>query len=57
MLFKLTNAFIIFQAYINKVLKKLTNHYYIIYMNNIFIFSKIEKKYKIYIKIVLKCLY
>ena len=40
MLFKLINASIIFQTYINKALKKLVDIIYIIYLNNILIFNK-----------------
>ncbi len=38
MLFNLINAFIIFQTYINKILTKLLNDFYVIYLNDILIF-------------------
>ncbi len=37
-LFDLINAFIIFQTYINKILTKLLNDFYVIYLNDILIF-------------------
>jgi len=37
-LFDLINAFIIFQTYINKILTKLLNDFYIVYLNDILIF-------------------
>ena len=39
MLFELTNVLTIFQIYINKTLRSLMNIIYIIYLNNILIFS------------------
>ena len=39
MSFELTNILIIFQIYINKTLKKLVTITYVIYLNNILIFS------------------
>jgi len=38
MLFNLINAFVIFQTYINKILTKLLNDFYIVYLNEILIF-------------------
>ena len=40
MSFELTNAQIIFQIYINKILKKLINVICVIYLNDILIFNK-----------------
>ncbi len=37
-LFDLINAFIIFQTYINKILTKLLNDFYVVYLNDILIF-------------------
>ncbi len=39
MLFNLTNTFIIFQTYINEILTKFLNNFYVIYLNDILIFS------------------
>ena len=38
MLFDLINASVIFQTYINKILTKLLNDFYVIYLNDILIF-------------------
>jgi len=38
MSFELINAFIIFQIYINKIMTKLLNDFYIVYLNDILIF-------------------
>ncbi len=38
MSFDLINAFVIFQTYINKILTKLLNDFYIVYLNDILIF-------------------
>ncbi len=38
MSFNLINASVIFQTYINKILTKLLNNFYIVYLNNILIF-------------------
>ena len=50
MLFRLINASIIFQAYINKALLGLLDEFYIVYLDNILIFLKLEEKYIDYIK-------
>ena len=46
MLFKLINAFAMFQAYINNILRKYLNMFVIIYLNNILVYSKNKKDYK-----------
>ena len=46
MLFKLINALIIFQIYINKTLKNLVNITCVIYLNDILIFSHELANYK-----------
>ena len=43
--FSLINAPIIFQTYIYKALTGLLNIIYIVYLNNILIFSRTEKEY------------
>ena len=45
MLFKLINAFAIFQTLINKIINELINKICVIYFNNIFIYFKIKKNY------------
>ena len=52
-LFRLYNAPATFQQYINKALTGLINIFYIIYLNNILIFSKNKEDYKGYIYQVL----
>src|SRR5712672_3865167 len=54
MLFRLTNILVIFQAYINKVLLGLLDTIYIVYLNNIIVYSNNYKVYTYYIRIVLE---
>ncbi len=54
MLFDLINAFIIFQIYINKILTKLLNNFYVIYLNDILIFFVEKTNYVDHIKQILK---
>ncbi len=54
MLFNLINVFIIFQTYINKILTKLLNDFYIIYLNDILIFFIKKTDYVNHIKQILK---
>ena len=49
MSFKLTNASIIFQAYINKTLRKLMNVICVIYLNNILIFNENSTKHRLHV--------
>ncbi len=44
MFFELTNALAIFQSYINKILVEKLNIFVIIYLDNIIIYTKNEKK-------------
>jgi len=57
MLFGLTNVPAIFQAYINKVLLGLLDIIYIVYLNNIIVYSNNYKVYTHYIRIVLERLW
>ena len=50
MLFELTNASIIFQTYINKILKKLINVICVIYLNDILIFSEDSAKHRLHVQ-------
>jgi len=52
--FRLTNTLAIFQAYINKALLGLLNTIYIVYLNNIIVYSNNYKVYTYYVQIVLK---
>ena len=44
--FKLTNAPVTFQAFINNVLRKYLDIFVIIYFNDILIYSQTEEDYK-----------
>src|SRR3984885_10957884 len=52
--FRLTNALATFQAYINKALLGLLDIIYIVYLNNIIVYSNNYKAYTYYVQIVLK---
>src|ERR1700722_6453191 len=52
--FGLTNAPTTFQIYINKALIGLIDIYYIIYLDNIFIYFKNKKEHERYIRAVFK---
>ena len=56
MLFKLINAFIIFETYINNILKEHLDIFMIICFNDILIYLKNEKNHKKYIRQVLSTL-
>ena len=51
--FRLYNALVTFQAFINEVLRKYLNVFYTAYLNNILVYSNTEKEYIIYIDKVL----
>jgi hypothetical protein len=51
--FRLTNAPVIFQAYINKILKSLLDITCVAYLNNIYIFSDSIEKYTKYVREIL----
>jgi hypothetical protein len=52
--FGLTNALAIFQAYINKALSRLVDYFVVIYLNNIFIYSKLGEDHYAYVRIVIE---
>ena len=54
MLFGLTNALVIFQAYINKVLLGLLDTICVVYLNNIVVYSNDYKIYMYYMRMVLE---
>ena len=56
MSFDLINTSVTFQAYINHILHKLVNDFYIIYLDNILIFSKIKEEYYKYLELIIKYL-
>ena len=51
--FELCDVFFIFQNYINNVLYKYFNNFYIIYINNVLIYNKNKKKYIKYMRFIL----
>jgi len=53
MLFKLINELIFYQHYMNDVLFKYFHQFYQIYLNDIIIYSKILKKYKQHVQLIL----
>ncbi len=57
LLFKLTNESIFFQQYINDVLWEFLNNFYQAYLNDILIYSKIRKKHRNHVRLVLKWLH
>ena len=55
-LFRLTNASVTFQTYINNVLREYLNIFVIIYLDDILIYLKNEKDYKKHIRQILNTL-
>ncbi len=56
LLFELTNDSISFQQYMNDVLWDFLNDFCQAYLNNILIYSKIQKKHRQHVKMMLDCL-
>ena len=56
MSFGLFNAPATFQAYINKALADMVDVFYVVYLNDILIYSSLLKEHWDYIRQVLKCL-
>jgi len=54
MLFRLTNAPVTFQAYINKVLLGLLDTIYMVYLNNIIVYFNNYKAHTYYMRMVLE---
>jgi hypothetical protein len=52
--FSLTNTPAIFQAYINKALSRIVDYFMIIYLDDIFIYSKLGEDHHAYIRIVIE---
>ena len=48
----LTNALITFQAYINKALQGLVDDFYIVYLDDILVFSKAKEEYDLYLQYI-----
>ena len=55
-LFRLINASIIFQTYMNNILREHLNVFIIIYLNNILVYSKNKKDHKKHIRQILNTL-
>ena len=56
MLFELINASIMFQTYINNVLREHLNMFVIVYLDNILIYLKNEKDHKKHVRQILSAL-
>jgi Reverse transcriptase (RNA-dependent DNA polymerase) len=56
MLFGLTNALALYQSLINNIFRKYLDDFVIVYLNDIFIYSKTKKKHIKYVTAVLKVL-
>ncbi len=54
--FKLTNELIFFQQYMNKILWNFLNDFCQVYLNDILIYSKMRKKHRNHVKLVLSWL-
>ncbi len=54
MLFDLCNESVLFQKYINNILREHLNKFYTVYLNNILIYFDNELKHEIYIKLILR---
>ena len=52
--FRLTNTVVTFQRYIKEVLNEFIDIYYIVYLDNVLIYSKDEVDYEYYIKSIIK---
>ena len=56
MLFRLINIPVIFQVFINKILKEFLNQFMVIYLNNIIVYLKIFEEYIVYIDKMLEAI-
>ena len=56
MFFEFVNVFVTFQTLINKILRKLMNHIYMIYLNDILIYFKTREEHWKCVRKILKCL-
>jgi hypothetical protein len=54
MLFDLCNESVLFQKYINNILCKHLNKFYIIYLNDILIYLNDELEHEIHVKLILQ---
>ena len=56
MFFKLINTSIVFQTYINNILKEHLDIFVIVYLNNKLVYSKNEMNYKVHVRKILRAL-
>ena len=56
MSFELTNTPVMFQTYINNVLREHLNVFVMIYLNNILVYLKNETNHKVHVRKILKAL-
>ena len=56
MFFEFINIFVIFQSYINEALKLYIDIYYIVYLNNVFIYFDLKKQHYKNVRKMLKTL-
>jgi hypothetical protein len=56
MSFGLTGAFSIFQHYINDSLKEYLNIFYIVYLDDVLIYSDLLEDYRKHVKLILRVL-
>jgi hypothetical protein len=52
--FSLINTLVIFQAYINKALSRIVDYFIVIYLDNIFIYSKPGEDHYIHVRIIIE---
>jgi hypothetical protein len=57
MFFNLCNKSVSFQKYINNILHEHLNKFYIVYLNDILIYSNDELEHEIYVKLILQKLH
>ena len=55
--FELTNISATFQAFINQALRGLVDDFYMIYLNNILIFSRTEEEHQVHLELVIEHLH
>ena len=55
--FGLTNTPATFQSYINHALCEYIDDFYVVYLNDVLVFSRTKENYQRYLKMIIKCLY
>jgi len=54
MFFGLTNALAIFQAYINRALRGYVDVFYIVYLDDILVFSRLKEEHQEHLELVIE---